>query len=194
MNVERLTMYHISRQDHWKVGDILTAGVEDNEFWSICKDYNRTFKVDGREMTVFEMINNVETFEVSQQNIRFLYMVIKRISKEYAFYVREQIFEAVRREYFPQLPSRQKCLWVCEEDQISFWADSKTDKEPRRLLTLELTGDLFCGDDYWLDADTFSSLTYTDRAHHYWAGELSDDPHKEFLFTGTAVVKAIEEM
>lgn len=194
MHVERQTMYHISRQMHWKVGDILIAGAEDNEFWSICKDYNRTFKVDGREMTVFEMINTVETFEVSQQNIRFLYMVIKKISKEYAFYVREQIFEAVRQESFPQLPSRQKCLWVCEEDQIPFWADSKTDKEPRCLLTLELTGDLFCGDDYWLDADTFSSLTYTDRAHHYWNGELSDEPHKEFLFIGEAVVKSIGEL
>ena len=37
-----------------------------------------------------------------------------------AFYIREQVFEGIRNKYYPLLPSRQKCLWVCEEDQLAY--------------------------------------------------------------------------
>ena len=61
----------------------------------------------------------------------------------------------------------------------------------RSLLTLELNGELFCGDDHWLTADTFSSVVYSERAKHYWNGLMSPSPRKEFLFYGNAIVKEI---
>ena len=193
MKVENKIMYHISRNNSWNDGDIINAGLDENPFWNICKNYSKMIRVNGVEMSVFEMIERVNNFDVTQQNISFLYQVLKDISKETAFYIREQIFEDVRNKEYSMLPSRQKCLWVCEEDQISFW---KTINEGRQcsLLTLELTGELFCGDDHWLKADTFSSVEYLERAKHYWSGEMSTNPRKEFLFYGKAIVKGVSSI
>ena len=190
MNVENKIMYHISRDNNWNIGDVLVAGEKDNQFWSICKDYSKTVRVNGKEMTIFQMIDIVPNFEITQNNITFLYQNLKDIAKETAFYIREQVFEDIRQKHYPELPSRQKCLWVCETDQLSYW---KTMKEScqRSLLKLELNGELFCGDDHWLTADTFSSVVYTERAQHYWRGEMSISPRKEFLFYGKAIVKEI---
>lgn len=190
MNVENKMMYHISRENSWNIGDILIAGAKENQFWCICKDYSKMIRVNGVEMSIFQMIDQVSDFDVTQNNIAFLYQNLKDISKETAFYIREQVFEDVRSKDYPLLPSRQKCLWVCEEDQLAYWRTMKENCQ-RSLLTLELNGELFCGDDHWLTADTFSSVVYSERAKHYWAGEMSSTPRKEFLFYGRAIVKNI---
>lgn len=190
MKVENIKLYHISRENTWNIGDVLIAGKDENQFWRICKDYSKTVNVDGQTMSIFQMIDSVPNFEVTQNNITFLYQNLKEISKETAFYIREQVFEDVRQKFFPQLPSRQKCLWVCEENQLPYWKTMKENCQ-RSLLALELNGELFCGDDHWLTADTFSSIVYSERANHYWAGEMSSSPRKEFLFYGEAIVKDI---
>lgn len=190
MQVENKIMYHISRENNWNIGDVLIAGEQENQFWRICKDYSKTVKVNGKEMSIFQMIDQVSNFEVTQNNITFLYKNLKDISKETAFYIREQIFEDVRRRYYPTLPSRQKCLWVCEADQLPYWKTMKENCQ-RSLLTLELHGEIFCGDDHWLTADTFSSIVYSERAKHYWDSKMSNSPRKEFLFYGKAIVKEI---
>jgi hypothetical protein len=58
-------------------------------------------------------------------------------------------------------------------------------------LTLELSGDIFCGDACWLSVDTFSSIEYAKRAKCYWSGRQSSISPKEYLFNGEATVKAI---
>ena len=181
------TMYHISRENHWKQGDIIFSGVSDNPFWSKCKDYSPKMSVNGQIMSLFEMFDTSINIDATKDNVDHLYNNLKTISKECAFYIREQVFEDVRKNSYTQLPSRQTSLWVTEKDQIDYWKTIIT-SGPRFLLRLELDGFLFCGDDYWLSADTFSSIEYTQRANHYWAAEMSDNPHKEFLFSGKALV------
>lgn len=31
--------------------------------------------------------------------------------------------EEIRKEFYPKLPSRQKCIWLCRKDQINYWID-----------------------------------------------------------------------
>lgn len=190
MQIKNKLMYHISRENTWNIGDILIAGEQENQFWNICKNYSKTVRVNGEEMSIFQMIDRVANFDVTQNNITFLYQNLKDVSKETAFYIREQIFEDIRQKHYPTLPSRQKCLWVCEEEQLSYWK-TMTENCHRSLLTLELNGELFCGDDHFLTADTFSSVVYSERAKHYWNGLMSPSPRKEFLFYGNAIVKEI---
>jgi len=190
MKVIGKTLYHISRENSWNIGDVLIAGEQDNQFWCICKDYSKIVNVDGNPMSIFQMIDTVSNFELTQNNITFLYQNLKDISTETALYIREQVFEEVRQRCYPALPSRQKCLWVCEEDQLPYWKTMNINGQ-RSLLTLDLNGELFCGDDHWLTKDTFSSVIYAERAKHYWAGEMSSHPRKEFLFYGEAIIKEI---
>lgn len=188
--VQNKVLFHISRETTWEIGQTIISGERENPFWRGCKEYSPKVVVNGETMPIFEMIRKFPNFDVTADNINFLYANLKNLSKEFAFYIRERTFEDVRREYYPELPSRQKCLWLSEEDQLPFWRTMEENTQ-RSLLVLELSGDIFCGDAFWLTADTFSSIEYTNRARHYWSGDLTDVPQKEYLFYGKALIKAI---
>ena len=79
VNVANKIMYHISRENNWNIGDVLIAGERENQFWSICKDYSPRVIVDGKEMSIFQMIDQVSNFEVTQNNITFLYQKLKDV-------------------------------------------------------------------------------------------------------------------
>lgn len=183
-------MYHISKEAKWKPGDKIISGKYENPFWVQCKNYLPHVIVDNQSMSLFRMFDTVTNFEVTQQNIDYLYINLKNVSIESALYIREQVFENIRQSLFPQLPSRQKCLWLTELDQIDYWK-TKVIAENQFILSLEVDVDLFCGDDYWLTANTLSAIEYANRAVHYWSGEMSDVPIKEYLFNGTAIVKEV---
>lgn len=186
-------LYHISDLKDWKIGDIIESGAFENRFWKRCKTFDKQVSVNGNIMSVFDMIDRFSTFDVTEDNINFLYDNLKTISKETAFYIREQVFEDVREREYPNLPSRQKCLWVTGKEKIPYWKTIHS-SGTQYLLTLELEGDLFCGDDYWLTANTFSSEVYEERAKHYWTGEKSSSPNEEYLFCGKATVVAIDRI
>lgn len=185
------TMFHISRKSDWNVGDTLICGNDYNPFWLTCANYNPQTSLNGEQMSFFELFNRCDNLATTGKNVKYLYENLKNISKECAFYIREQVFEDIRKTYYHDKPSRQKCLWVCEYDQLSYWKTISNDKE-KAVLTLNLDGTLFCGDDYWLTANTFSSIEYSERAHRYWSGEMSTSPHKEYLFYGTASITNVE--
>lgn len=128
-------------------------------------------------------------FDVTQDNINFLYQNFKDISKEVALYIREQIFEDVRKQYFPQLPSRQKCLWSTDEIGLTYWKQAIINR-PQYILKLQIEGEYFCADDYWLKADTFSSTEYANRAKNYWSEKMSENPNIEYFY-GSAIIKEI---
>lgn len=190
MKVQNKVLYHISRENNWNVGDKITSGESENPFWNFCKNYSPSYLVNGQPVPIFKIFEQFSNFDVTQDNITFLYQVIKDVSKETAFCIREHVFEYIRKEFYPQLPSRQKCLWLTDADQLSYWK-TMADNTKRSVLTLELKGDLFCGDDNWLTADTFSSVEYENRAKHYWAGEMTESSRKEYLFYGQALVTDI---
>lgn len=187
----KATMLHISRKTDWQVGDTLVCGTRENPFWATCADFDLKTALEGEEMSFFTLFDRCPEMPVNKGNVKLLYDSLKKISKECALYIREQVFEDVRRESYPQLPSRQSCLWVCEAETLAHWKEIAPQLR-RSVLTLELEGELFCGDDYWLEIDTFSAIEYAKRAHHYWAGEMSEQPCREYLFRGTAVVTHVE--
>ena len=188
--MSKTTMFHISKKLDWKIGEIITCGKEYNPFWIACIDYNPKTALNGEQMSFFELFERCTDIEPTEDNVKHLYTNLKTISKECAFYIREQVFEDVRKMYYPDKPSRQTCLWVSEADQLPYWKTMASNIE-RTVLTLELNGVLFRGDDYWLKADTLSSIEYAKRAHHYWSGEMSDNPHIEYIFHGNATITNI---
>lgn len=190
MRVDKQIMYHISRENNWNVGDMITAGTDYNPFWLACIDYSPKVSINSQVMSIHEMIDKKIAFDISQQSIDFLYKKLGDVSKEFSFFVREQVFEDYRKAYYPNLPSRQKCLWTTEAAQLPYWKTMSPNTQ-RSLLTLELDGELFCADEHWLTADTFSAAAYLERAKHYWAGDMSSSPIKEYLFSGIALVKEV---
>lgn len=188
--IESEGFFHISRENRWNIGDTITAGLNENPFWLLSKDFSPALLVNNEAIPLFEVFEKYEQFDLTQNNIDWLYTQLKTISKETAFYIRERVFEDVRKEFFPHLPSRQKCLWVSKGDQLPYWRSISPELQ-RTILKLDLNGDIFCADDYWLQANTLSSIEYTEKAKHYWSGEIVTEEHLEYLFSGTAVIKEI---
>lgn len=186
-------LFHISRENKWKIGDIITSGTQENPFWTKCKTFSCYPNINGEVMSMFTMFEKFPKLDLTQANLEYIYELLKNVSKEMAFYIREQVFEDVREEFYPQLPSRQKCLWLSDEEQLSYWKTINI-SELQWLLTLELQGNIFCGDAYWLRADTLSSIEYIDRAKRYWSGEISNVPRKEYLFSGQAIINEITQI
>ena len=117
MNVQNKILYHISRKINWNKGDKLVIGENENPFWNFSKNYSPQYLVNGQPIPVFQMFEQFSNFDLTQDNINFLYQVLKDVSKETAFCIREQVFENIRKEFYPDLPSRQKCLWLTDHQR-----------------------------------------------------------------------------
>lgn len=75
----------------------------------------------------------------------------------------EEELENVRKESFPDFPSRLNCLFVCYDmDDIEFWAIQKSSIYGRqfKVLTLETTEPV-----YWFSAESY---------HKYFNGMIND--------------------
>lgn len=110
-----------------------------------------------------------------------------------AMITRELMFEEVRKELNPNLPSRLKCLYVCKtKKEIKDWIDifRRTNKKEFQIVKLKLTGSIFIGDASFILRQNISLNRKKEQAKMYWNGEKKDKIN-EYLFVGTAVVEDI---
>ena len=108
--------------------------------------------------------------------------------------MRELALEEVRKEKYPNYPSRLNCLYVTKDKQDALeWTNilKRNHKECKQILTLELTGDLYTFDGNLMRRQNVSYEEQLKRAEEYW-NSTSDNP--EYLFYGEAKVVDIEEL
>lgn len=100
---------------------------------------------------------------------------------------KEQEFERVRRDHFPDKPSRIDALFLfdepqCAEDAAAHWfADEKRLIVEARLLSGAL---VHRGDAGWLDLAEVQG--HDSCAPAYWRGELTPQPSPEIIVHGRA--------
>jgi hypothetical protein len=117
---------------------------------------------------------------------------LDRALKDYLILVREWIFEEIRKEFFPNLPSRQRCLFVIPNDvqSLNYWRN--TLGKNGNILKLELTGKLHRANQLHLDLTTDNLDHIRGKAFKYWAGASgSNSAEDEYLFEGFAKVLEI---
>lgn len=115
------------------------------------------------------------------------------LAMSYIFMLRESVFENVRRESFPHLPSRYTCLWMCEDMEAARkWNDRLPHKGNRRILEirpLEAVTHTAFEDHITDNAENIKELE--DRAALYWAG-AKGQKLREVLYSGRfEVLRAI---
>lgn len=113
----------------------------------------------------------------------------------------EEVFESIRANNYPYLPSRQSSLFVFPIDDKKFEEEWLKILYPHQtmqyiLLTLSLTGDLT-----WYDSDYYNDCLLFDdtdkmkeQAHKYWIPkeDYANIPQIEGLFVGEAIVERID--
>lgn len=116
---------------------------------------------------------------------------------QYLTWIREEIFENIRKAKFQHLPSRKNCIWVCTYEDLKHWwrtfkkEDDKFGVVRKKVLKLELDGHFHKADGCFLEADTYGISDYENMATKYWNGEIKSDTELEILFLGKLTV--IEE-
>jgi hypothetical protein len=97
---------------------------------------------------------------------------------------KEQLWEQVRKEVDPNLPSRIGAFFVVKDKQAATTIDDRWFKGENRhlLLTRPVKGSvIFDTDASWLDA---SQSAWEDSAKQYWKGSISKSPMPERLVHG----------
>ena len=98
--------------------------------------------------------------------------------------MKELIFEEVRKEVDTELPSRMKCLYVCESmEDINKWLEifKRTNKKNKdyQIVKLELTGKCVTLDASYVLRQNISLNKKREQAKSYWNGEVKDDENGE---------------
>ncbi len=109
------------------------------------------------------------------------------------------IFEDVRKETFPNNPSRRTCIYLLHEDHVAY-----PENNPFRLISNNLIDrylvkveavscykEVFTGDATFLNCNTDSLAVFWENAAKYWKSEHTDTPMKEVLFEGKLRVSEI---
>lgn len=184
--------YHICTNNNLKVGDTLIVGNAYNPFYN--NMYNVEYlKEDGTDanMILLDMFKNKELSFNSLEDFN----VVRKTVNDTAMITRELMFEEERIKVNDKLPSRLKCLFIIKEDnELNTWLDifNRAINKEYRILKLELTGNIFCGDASLVLRQNISLNKKKQQANKYWNSHKSDSPILEYLFDGT--VKVIEEI
>lgn len=188
-NVNKKIYYHINTGNKLNVDDVLNIGDRYNNFYY--EIYNGEYLLEAKDANEI-LINKRKNKDYTINDIDEFKVVYETINNS-AMITRELIFEEVRKEVNSELPSRLKCLYVCESlEEIEEWLNifKRTNKKDYQILELELTGKVFTGDASYILRQNISLNKKREQAKEYWNGKKVNN-HNEILFEGTAVVRSI---
>lgn len=97
---------------------------------------------------------------------------------------KEIVWERVRREINPRLPTRDGALFLVRNEEEAKNISAKWfPGENRHLLRAQIIipSGFWCCDAQWLNAN---EEKWEQNAHRYWKSEMSDDPKREWLVDG----------
>lgn len=118
------------------------------------------------------------------RNCRILLQQAGKAVKEMGTYIREIIFEEIRRNEFPDLPSRVNCVWLCDASGISYWWP-RMHSGKKVILEAHVVGTLHRANPDFLVSDSISHDELRALARKYWGGEnVRNQSNEELLFYG----------
>ena len=119
--VEKEQFFHIQKVPTWTIGQEYLIGLEENNMMTVL-DSKKTIFAEG---TMSEIDENI----IKQKADYF---------SSYHMFVREIVFEDIRKKYFPEIPSRRNGIWLCKEgDNLEYW---KSKLQSADIFKVEVTG------------------------------------------------------
>ena len=198
MKVKDLVLYQVATDRNYKVGDVLTFNKDISNGQG-----NRVFNTDFR-------LNNGrpsdEMYAVAKRKFKKFkskedIYSIAHILEYYDVAIKEMAIEEVRKELFPNLPSRLHCMYLSLSKDIAL-ANLKSVAESRdkngkhfQAVAVKLNGVIFKAGKVYMSREGQSYNYYKQKAVSYWKQRgLKDEEVKEVLFEGTAeVIEILDE-
>lgn len=198
MKVKDLILYQVATDRNYKVGDVLTFNKDIPN-----GQYNRVFNTDFRlngtrpsDEMYFVAKRKFKKFKSKDD----IYSIAHTL-EYYDVLVKEIALEEVRKEKYPNLPSRLHCMYLSLSKEIALknlksMAGSR-DKNGKvfQAVAVKLNGTIFKAGKVYVNREGKSYNYYKDKAVAYWKQKgLKEEEVKEILFEGTAeIVEILEE-
>ena len=183
MQVKDLILYQVATDRNYKVGDIIHFGDEPNGQEFNC--LNLSFNNNGEPLHKLGY-DNAKKGIFKNKN---LLLDMSNALSNYDFIMREFALEEVRRQQFPHLPSRFRCMFLSEDADtclhnlqgfINRGAGSNL-----QAIKVRVNGEAHFVKDYGVGRLGLSFNEYKNEAIKYWSQDQhSSSATKEILFTG----------
>lgn len=198
--------FHINNQPDcsWKAGDEVYFGNEYNNMWRSFLEKGAYINLNGEKHPADQVIKYAlnayaynEPVPPQMKGYRFNpVFTLKEATDclgESMRIIRELIFESIRKECYPGLPSRHNCIWLSPDDKraLQFWKNLVHGNN-RRIFRVETEGIVHRAANKWLISGTIPLNEINSLAHNYWKGIDAGSFEDEILFTGK--LKIIEEI
>lgn len=183
MKVKDLVLYQVATDRNYKVGDKIHFGDESNgqEFkclnLSFCKEGEPLHKLgfDNAKKGVFKN--------------KSLMIDMSKALSNYDFIMREFALEEVRKQQFPKLPSRFRCMFLSEDEETCLQNFqgfvNRGAGKTLQAIKVKATGEALFVRDYAIDRLGLSFNEYKKEAELYWGQDQnSKSATKEILFVG----------
>lgn len=191
MDIKNKTFFHIHRiSGHsplWEEGNRINwVHKKNNLFYDAFCNNAITYDDGTGPLTLRKALHRFNQGSDRYQSDQ-IHKILKSCSKtinNQTIFIREVIFEEVRQNYFPHLPSRQSGIWVCSREATEQWWNRLKGKE-QVILCLKLTGSMHIAERQHLWNDTQSHTDLKAQAFEYWTGPSGNTQEdEEILFEG----------
>lgn len=198
MKVKDLILYQVATDRSYKVGDILefNKNIPNGQYNRV---FNTDFKLNGVRPSD-EMYSAAKRKFKKFKSKEDIYSVA-HILEYYDVAIKEIALEEVRREKFPNLPSRLHCMYLSISkdivlQNIKSMANSREKNGKHfQAVAVKLNGTIFKAGKVYVRREAKSYEYYKQKASAYWKQKgLKDEEVKEILFEGKAeIVEILDE-
>jgi hypothetical protein len=198
--------YHINNNPecNWKIGDVVYFGQEYNSMWRSFLEKGAHINLNGDrrpadQVTKYALNAYAYNDPVPPQMKGYHFNPLGTLKEatdclgESMRIIRELTYEAIRKEFYSELPSRHKCIWLCPDDKqsLQFWKNL-VHASNKRIFRVETEGIIHRAANKWLITGTIPLNEINSMEHNYWKGNDAGGLEDEILFVGK--LKIIEEL
>ncbi|NBG67066.1 DUF2441 domain-containing protein [Acidiluteibacter ferrifornacis] len=185
--------FHIQKrrvENQWEVGSEYTIGSKLNTFYSEIVS-SCSLKKELIETSKSKVENRIHCDLMRASQYEIIANDIASELLQYIKWIREEIFENIRKSRFPELPSRQQCIWLCTEEHLNYWLTQIHNEKRIFEVKLIQPNTIHKASASYIKCDTYPISEFEDFAEKYWSGE-NCDVESEILFSGR--IKLLSEV
>ncbi|TAJ08484.1 MAG: DUF2441 domain-containing protein [Nitrospirae bacterium] len=195
--------YHINRRAAWapyqflQAGSILDVGGTTNPYFAFFENHKKTYPVTQRDGSTINVsgVRFLGAVANDEVNSTALPGIAHDLAKHLVAFLRELIWEDVRRKEFPHLPSRQRCIWLIPSlAGVRYWLKRMEVAADFQVLRLHVQGRIHTASETHLLGDSESLNTAIQMARQYWLGIVESIETQETIFEGRVhVLEVVKE-
>lgn len=190
--VTDLILYQVATDMNYKVGDVFTF-----DSTTTNGQYNRVFNstyLHGEDR-LSDYVSLVGTKKFKKFKSKQEVLDIGSALEAYDVITKELAIEEVRKELYPEYPSRFHCMYLSENKELAINnVDNFFKQNPKgkiyQAVAVKLNGKIFKAGDVYMSREGQSYNYYKQKAYKYWA-QQNPSFVKEILFEGKAEIVEI---